>query len=89
MGYCYICDRCGKIVSSTVYTVGIGAESVMGGSNVESTVFNLSYNLSPDKKVCRDCVNVILEVMRPLKRRAKMVKTDNPLSLILVRPRKV
>lgn len=71
MGYCYVCDRCGKIIPNTVYTVSIGAESVMGGNNVESASFNLGQNLSPDKKFCRDCVNVILEVMRPLKKEGK------------------
>ena len=50
MGYCYVCDRCGKIIPNTVYTVGIGAESVIGGNNMESAAFNLGQNLSPDKK---------------------------------------
>lgn len=67
MGYCYVCDRCGKLIPDTVFTVGIGAESVHGGINVESAAFNLGQNLSPEKKFCRGCVNLMVELMRPVK----------------------
>lgn len=67
MGFCYVCDRCGKLIPSTVYTVSIGAQSVNGGNNLESAAFNLGQNLSPTKRYCGDCTRGMMEFLRPVK----------------------
>ena len=68
MGHYYVCDRCGKHIKDTIYTVSIRAQGIGGITNIEAAGFNLSQGLCcADKMYCSDCVKLVQSLLQPIK----------------------
>lgn len=62
MGYCYICDRCGKLIENTGYRIEFSA--IGTNSPVYAMSFNISEGLSNNRIYCRDCMEQVKEFLR-------------------------
>lgn len=62
MGYCYICDRCGKLIKDTGYRIEFNAVGI--DNKTYATSFNISESLSKSRIYCRDCMEKVKKVLR-------------------------
>lgn len=62
MGYCYICDCCGKLIKDTGYRVNFEAVGI--DDSIYATSFNISETLSKNRIYCRDCMEKVKKVLR-------------------------
>lgn len=71
MGYCYKCDRCGKLIERTAYIVSMSAKPIENGlafSNCESASFNICQSMTPERMYCRECLSAVKELLKPIER---------------------
>lgn len=69
MGFCYKCDRCGKLISSVVYKVDMSAYDINSNlclSSCEAAGFNISQRFKQNERFCRECIQHIQNEMRPI-----------------------
>lgn len=69
MGYCYKCDRCGKLIERTAYIVSMRAKPLEVGiafSNCESASFNISQRMIPERMYCRECLSAVQKLLKPI-----------------------
>lgn len=62
MGYCYICDHCGKLIKDTGYRIEFNAVGIDNKTYAAS--FNISESLSKSRIYCKDCMEQVKEFLR-------------------------
>lgn len=67
MGHYYVCNRCGKHIKETIYTVSMRARGIGGITNVEAAGFNLSQDLCcSDIVYCGNCIKLVQSLLQPI-----------------------